>query len=109
MSKFKKPLIFLVLCTFPCILLPAEISVNPTVDETIKQIIKDASSRPGRTGNEIDYMFTDEELDVLVKDVHNFSNVLFRRWIELVAYEKILAVLMIKFMMHMSVLSREGA
>ncbi|MDP6527652.1 MAG: hypothetical protein QF858_02120, partial [Candidatus Pacebacteria bacterium] len=43
-------------------------------DETIKQIIKDASSRPGRTGNEIDYMFTDEELDVLVKDVHNFSN-----------------------------------
>ena len=38
MSKLKKPLIFLVLCTFPCILLPAEISVNPTVDETIKQI-----------------------------------------------------------------------
>ena len=28
----------MVLCTFPCILLPAEISVNPTVDETIKQI-----------------------------------------------------------------------
>jgi|GEM_PF-4594761 len=78
-------------------------------DETIKQIIKDASSRPGEKRNEIIYEFTDDELDVLVKDVHNFSNVLFRRWIELVAYEKIIAVLMIKFMMHMSVLSLEGA
>ena len=38
MSKLKKPLAFLVLCTLPGILLPAEISVNPTVDETIKQI-----------------------------------------------------------------------
>ena len=38
MSKLKKPLTFLVLCTLPGILLPAEISVNPTVDETIKQI-----------------------------------------------------------------------
>ena len=38
MSKLKKPLAFLVLCTLPGILLPTEISVNPTVDETIKQV-----------------------------------------------------------------------
>ena len=38
MSKFKKPLIFLVFAVFVCIPLSAEISVNPTVDETIKQI-----------------------------------------------------------------------
>ena len=38
MSKLKTPLIFLVLAMFLCMPLSAEISVNPTVDETIKQI-----------------------------------------------------------------------
>ena len=38
MSKFKKHLILLVFAAFVCIPLSAEISVNPTVDETIKQI-----------------------------------------------------------------------
>ena len=38
MSKFKKSLTFLVLATPLCMPLSAEISVNPTVDKTIKQI-----------------------------------------------------------------------
>ena len=38
MNKFKKSLAFLVLAMFLCTPLSAEISVNPTVDETIKQI-----------------------------------------------------------------------
>jgi len=38
LSKLKTPLIFLVLAMFLCMPLSAEISVNPTVDETIKQI-----------------------------------------------------------------------
>ena len=38
MSKFKKSLTFLVQATFLCMPLSAEISVNPTVDETINQI-----------------------------------------------------------------------
>ena len=38
MSKLKKSLIFLFLAMFLCMPLPAEIMVNPTVDETIKQI-----------------------------------------------------------------------
>ena len=38
LSKLKQSLIFLVAATFLCMPLPAEISVNPTVDETIKQI-----------------------------------------------------------------------
>ena len=38
MSKFKKSLTLLVQVTFLCMPLSAEISVNPTVDETINQI-----------------------------------------------------------------------
>ena len=38
MSKFKKSLTLLVQATFLCMPLSAEISVNPTVDETINQI-----------------------------------------------------------------------
>ena len=38
LSKLKQSLIFLVAATFLCMPLPAEISVNPTVDETINQI-----------------------------------------------------------------------